>query len=42
MSNNYDSVILEEVRSQYRAIQGGLDNLQGLPEKVDQISQDVV
>lgn len=34
---NYIAVILEEVRGQYQAIQEGLDNLQGVPVKLDKI-----
>ena len=34
-------IILEEVRSQYRVIGEGLDNLQELPEKVEKVREDV-
>lgn len=33
--------ILEEVRSQYRAIKEGLDNLQGIPARLENIERDV-
>lgn len=31
--------ILEEVRGQYKAIQEGLDNLQGLPKEMEQVKK---
>lgn len=39
--DNYTNIILEEVRGQYKAIQEGLDNLQGVPKRLNNIERDV-